>query len=110
MSKIDEARAAMDMADLVIAVMVESQRASDGVLGYANGFTISGRIGGAVPREVGEKLRKMRLLGVLEKSDTEPTYQLTLLGVELLEQDVEGFATTPKEDRRRDEAITRSIG
>ena len=109
MSKIDEARAGCDMADLVIAVMVESTRASEGVLGYANGQTVSARIGGCSPREALMRMRKLEALGVLEKNKIEPTYQLTLLGVELLEQDVGSFATTPREDRRRDEEITRAI-
>jgi hypothetical protein len=112
MSKIREARAAMDVADYVVAAMVESKRTSEGVNGYANPVTIAALIGGATRDDIRLRLRKMKRLGVLEMSCVEPTYQVTNLGCQLLLEDVGSFEPTKKEVERRDrelaEAVTRS--
>lgn len=93
----------MDTADYVVAVMVEQIRASYGVAGVANPITVAGQIGGAPHDKVAIKLRRLQSLGVLSTISEfgDPSYCLTPLGVELLSAEVENFAQSKREEKRR---------
>lgn len=103
MSLLSTARASMDTADYVIAVMVEQIRASHGSAGVANAVTVASQINGAPRDRVADKLRRLKTLGVLSVTNEfgDLSYCLTPLGVELLSAEVENFTQSRREETRR---------
>lgn len=109
MSMISEARAQMDMADYVLAVMVEQLRASEGEVGWADSHALANQIKGSRRPEINVRCRKMMYLGVLDRDPEVPSFRLTIMGVQLMEEDVDGFVQSTREQRRREKQMVDAV-
>lgn len=106
---ISEARVMMDTADYVLAVMVEQLRASEGEVGWADSHSLANKINGARRSEINVRCRKMMHLGVLDRDPSEPSFRLTIMGVQLMEEDVDGFVQSTREQRRRERQMREAV-
>jgi hypothetical protein len=104
MTMLDEAARNTDEADLVILANVEvicDQKQP------ATASAVASLIGGAPVAEVQKRLTRLTHYGVVQIELGNPhKFWLSLMGVELLQREIEGWSPSVREQRRRDEELT----
>jgi len=103
MGLLDHATSHTDNADLIILAHVETIRDQ---LQPATPSAVASLIGGAPVRDIRQRLANLHHLDLIAIAPEAYSWQLTLLGAELLRRELIGWSPSIREERRRDAELT----